>query len=223
MVSLQNIIPQDWKRWRWFRFSVRRFFYLLWTQQASGQICSIPDKLPSSLSVSTTRISALPSVDEEFFSECISEKIDNDMTPDMMEFPNDRQKDDDEDSEASWRTTKKSHRNDESFRFRRRKENALAALELLSVSSLYHPLYGYGGSYGPRVRVSRRDLSLEIGDMMEDDESDDDDCNVDFVSTPLNDQRILHESYGTPYSIERQPKPKVKGKRGRPRKTECRK
>lgn len=130
----QNFIPEDETRWRWFRFPVRRFFFLLWAQQAAGQLWSMPEQFPPPFS--TRRIAAT----DEIWTDDSSSHIDDQMI---------------NRTEKGERIVRKKAK-----RGRKPKDSTIEESEFdtFSLSSMYQ-IYNNrlsSASFGPRVRMSQR-------------------------------------------------------------------
>lgn len=201
-IKAENIFPELSKRLRWLRFGISRFFYLLWSEQAS--ISSFPDNLPSSLNTFSNPIYAVNSHAMEYGEhegeyQFLSE---TDVSDEESE-PGRRRK--------NW---------NESERAIRRKKDALAKLEQLSTSSLYHPYFGYPASVGPRVRVTKRS-NLDPIQFQWADNSESGDSDLDLEDGSLDIERPPNTCSTEALSpLPEEPAiPKAKKKRGRPRKT----
>lgn len=224
-IKAETVIPNVGKRLSWYRFSPRRFFYLLWSDLASGQSIAFPDQLPSSLNASSHRIytsTTLAPTDLEYLA-----------TDDCADYQSEEGQfttnDDDlceEESSSHRERPSREHRRKkgcESSRFRRRKKDALAALEFFSTSPLYHPYFGFPAALGPRVRLGpRRETYVPITD----DQFDDDDySNADSKMKNEHDDNdlieVTQENLFSPLKAKNEFQ--EKRKRGRPRKNEIRK
>lgn len=172
-VKTEIVIPNIWKRNRWIRFTMKRFYFFLWTEQEMEQIVRFSDKLPTSLSTSSRRIySKRPAVrrtargaqdtdseDSDYIDdEMISAPHNNDLTSSLD--PRNIDCDDtivDGQHNQQMPVSKKASKN-ESDRAKRKMKDALAELATFSSSSLYHPYSGFAPvSHGPKVRLSKRE------------------------------------------------------------------